>query len=177
MTGGVLEATNSYVGYSGTGNFDQNGGTHKAGSLTLGENGSSTGSYNLLDGTLNTRYSYVGDAGTGIFNQNGGTHSVSNELQVGSQDDSEGEYNLSGGVLDSSLKTTNTLVGNAGTGIFNQDGGTHSVRTILRWVPKPAALGNTFCLKVCSTLLILWWGMPAPAAFTNMAALTPGEQY
>ena len=59
----------------------------------------------------------LGDGGTanGVFNQYGGTHTVGNDLRVGDSPGSRGTYNLTGGSLS---VTGNTVVGNAGSGVF-----------------------------------------------------------
>ena len=64
-----LSATDQYVGYSGTGDFVQSGGTNGAsyyGGLYLGYNSGAGGTYNLSGtGTLNANSQYVGYSGTG----------------------------------------------------------------------------------------------------------------
>ena len=83
---GVLSVYNGvYVGMSGSGVFNQSGGTatvhaesgnYYVGFLTLGENAGGSGTYNLSGGTLNVDLENVGSAGTGQFNQTGGTNNV-----------------------------------------------------------------------------------------------------
>lgn len=81
-------------GPAGIGEFNQNGGTHKTGGLFLGDNYTSTGSYNLNDGELNVgNWEWIGVNGTGNINQANGTHIASGEVMVGNY----GVYNMYGG--------------------------------------------------------------------------------
>ena len=52
LSGGLIFATNEYVGYSGSGAFSQSAGTNSVGTLTLGNSAGSTGAYNLNGGLL-----------------------------------------------------------------------------------------------------------------------------
>ena len=73
LTGGI--PSKLYVGYDGTGVFNQYGGTVTSGSFLsayIGHNANSTGTYNLIDGSANFDYLYVGTDGTGTINQYGG---------------------------------------------------------------------------------------------------------
>ena len=69
-----------YVGYSGTGTFTQTGGTNSIGygTLYLGYNAGSSGTYNLSgSGQLSAAYaSTSATSGTGTFTQSGGTNSI-----------------------------------------------------------------------------------------------------
>ena len=60
------------MGLSGTGTFTQSGGTNSCGSLTLGSNAGSGGTYNLNGGLLVLATLGQG-LGTAAFNFNGGT--------------------------------------------------------------------------------------------------------
>src|SRR3990172_6093390 len=84
-----------YIGYNGTGIFNQTGGvhTHNSSGLMLGYNTGSTGSYNLQDGSLLTGVQYIGYNGIGNFNQSGGTH-TSGTTYMGYFFGSIGNYNL-----------------------------------------------------------------------------------
>ncbi|MEW6331949.1 MAG: hypothetical protein AB1560_10855, partial [Pseudomonadota bacterium] len=66
--------------------------------------------------------------GNGTFTQTGGIKSVSGDLKIGfTSVDSIGTYNLSN---VGSLSTNYVLLGDDGTGIFNQTGGTHAVNRL-----------------------------------------------
>ena len=125
LSGGSLGGSTRYVGYSGTGTFNQTGGTHTVNSsLYLGYNSGSAGTYTLSDGCLSVgAYAYVGFSGTGTFTQTGGTHTVNSSLYLGHNSGSAGTYTLSYG----SLTAASAYVGSSGSGTFNQTGGTHDV--------------------------------------------------
>ncbi len=126
---GILTTDNTYVGQSGTGIFNQTGGTHTVnpgGQLFLGANGGASGTYNLSGGTLTTSTD-VGDSGTGVFTLSGfGIHNVTGvgggangSLDIGYYSGSNGTYNLNGGTLIAGY-----VRGNLGTSTFNFNGGT-----------------------------------------------------
>ncbi len=78
--------TNEYVGYSGTGNFTQSGGTNDltgVGSLSIAYSSGSGGTYNLSGGSVSAFFEYVACSGTGNFTQSGGTNAVSNVFALG----------------------------------------------------------------------------------------------
>ena len=115
------------IGYAGTGEFNQTGGTNTITStLRLGNDSGSIGMYNLSGGDLSANYEFIGLGGTGVFTQTGGTNSVSNliigdrNLQSGTWYNGNGTYNLRGGNLD----ITGNITNGAGQGYFNIDGGT-----------------------------------------------------
>ena len=73
---GSLTASSEYIGYSGTGTFNQTGGTNTVSyQLIVGQNPGSSGTYNLNDGTLSGAQ-YIGRFGIGTFTQNGGTNTA-----------------------------------------------------------------------------------------------------
>lgn len=124
LSGGDLSANDLHIGEYGTGEFTQSGGTNTiASELFLGRQNGSLGSYTLNDGTLTADVERIGieDGSTGTFTQNGGTNTA-NGLTLGAVSGSNGTYNFFGGTLTDSL-----IVGDAGTGIFNNSGGTHNV--------------------------------------------------
>jgi hypothetical protein len=141
LSGGSLSAPGSasfpteYVGYSGTGIFNQTGGANTlGGGLGLGYDPGSFGTYNLsgtgsLSVTGESSNENVGGLGTGTFNQTGGTN-MAPHLNVNS-----GTYTLSGGSLSVTnnppysygSETVGSQTGYGGTGIFNQTGGTNTV--------------------------------------------------
>ena len=114
------------MGGSGTGNFIQSGGTNN-GSVTLGSDAGSSGSYNLSGSGLLSAggNQYVGDSGAGAFTHSGGTNSVGGDLYLGSNPGSSGSYSLG----DSGLLSTggSEYVGYSGTGTFTHSGGTNTV--------------------------------------------------
>ncbi|MFH1551206.1 MAG: PEP-CTERM sorting domain-containing protein [Planctomycetota bacterium] len=119
-----------YIGYYGTGEFNQTGGTNTVGSsLCIGvvDVPGSYGKYNLSGGELSARHEYVGGYSTGEFNQTGGINTVSMALRLGSESGSTGAYNLNAG----DLLVEEEEVGRYGTGEFNQSGGTNTVNFIL----------------------------------------------
>ena len=124
MTAGSLAASsNAYVGNSGTGTFNQSGGTNSIGStLDLGNNVGDVGSYGLSGvGQISAAYENVGLSGTGTFNQSGGINTVANQLILGVNAGASGTYNLNGGLLVAS-----SLGQGPGTAAFNFSGGTLS---------------------------------------------------
>jgi autotransporter-associated beta strand protein len=130
-SGALVANTSEYVGYSGTGIFNQSGGTNTMNIfgffLDIGAYAGSTGTYNLSGtGTLTATNEYIGDIGTGVFNQTGGTNSIGNGyLYIGfNASGAGGTYNLSGGTL-SPGNNQEEFVGRAGSGSFNQSGGTN----------------------------------------------------
>ena len=126
-------------GYSGSGptngrgSLVQSAGTVKTTAgldLGVGYGANSTGTYTLGGtGTLEALQSeYVGLSGTGTFTQNAGTNTVDagsiGGFDVGTFSGAHGTYNLNGGALNSNKSE---YVGDAGTGIFNQTGGTNTI--------------------------------------------------
>ncbi|HKD35580.1 MAG TPA: hypothetical protein VKB78_02235, partial [Pirellulales bacterium] len=71
VTGSLTEPNNEEIGYGGTGNFTQTGGTNTVGNVVLGGQASGTGTYSLNGGTLIAR-SVSGGPGASTFNFNGG---------------------------------------------------------------------------------------------------------
>ena len=97
----------------------------------MGRGAGSTGTYTLSGGALVANQSeFIGFNGTGTFNHTGGTNTI-NASAVGAFDlggfaGATGTYNLSGtGAL---TVNANEYIGDGGTGIFNQTGGTHTFR-------------------------------------------------
>ena len=120
-----------FLGYDGTANSTNQG---KAPSL---------GTYNLSGGVLNGGGSsngrsdeYIGFSGTGVFNQTGGINTCNGVLDVGgcsqslytSKSTGNGTYNLSAGLL--SANPMGEYVGDTGSGLINQTGGTNSTYTV-----------------------------------------------
>jgi hypothetical protein len=139
ISAGSLITSYQYVGYNGTGGFNQTGGTNRLlniyyyqynseSGLFLGFNTGSRGNYNLSGGSLCAPSQYIGYSGTGSFTQTGGTNSANTYLYLGYNGGSSGNYNLSGG----SLYAWYVGLGNggSGTGSFTQSGGTFSAGSI-----------------------------------------------
>lgn len=133
LNGGTLAVEGSIeVGRSGSGWFEQSGGTlllsgPTSGELYVAANVGGYGTYVLNSGVLKVAgYAQIGSAGTGAFIQSGGTHTVEGPLFVGAFQ--TGFYSLSGSGM---------LVANGGEyigsniGTFNQSGGVHHVQGVL----------------------------------------------
>ncbi len=132
---GQLSASLVFVGVSGTGNFTQSGGTSTGWDLDLAFSFSGSGTYSLYGGLLSEgNAENIGVSGTATFSQSGGTNTVSGSgyssywtgstVNVGCWAGSVGTYNFSAGSL-SVIGDEN--IGNYGTGIFNQSGGTNTI--------------------------------------------------
>ena len=100
--------------------------------LVLGAAANTMGTLGLNDSgsVLSADKELVGSIGTGALMQTGGMNTVK-QLFLGDQPGSTGTYTLSGGTLTvqgTALGglTENFIVGNQGTGVFNQSGGTVS---------------------------------------------------
>ena len=147
LTGGVPGSTNGgleCVGVSGTGIFNQTGGTHIVSdeldvggadpswgiSIMTTPLGAASGVYTLSGGLLDSSQTivgeYVGVQGTGIFTQTGGTHLASGITLGGvnatTNNPAPGTYNLKGGLLQVAGLGTAGPVAN-----FNFSGGTLQV--------------------------------------------------
>ena len=111
----LVPEANEYIGFAGTGIFNQSAGTNKiSGSqlaLYLGYNAGSSGTYNLSGGQLTiakqTVFSdsyfreYIGYSGIGVFNQSAGKNELQSSyttdgIYLGYNPGSKGTYNLSG---------------------------------------------------------------------------------
>ncbi len=126
------------MGNSGSGTFNQSGGTSNiqsdslgnGGNLFLGNNVGSNGSYNLGGpGALSVSGTeYVGNLGPGTFSQSGGTNnaggSYAGGIILGNNTAVSGSYSLSGSGL---LAPYALVVGNLGSGTFIHSGGTNSI--------------------------------------------------
>jgi hypothetical protein len=140
LTGGSVTTNNNaeYVGKSGTGHFAQTGGTNNpngSAGLTLGDNSSGVGTYDISGGHLDPRKLIVGNGGSGTFNQIGGDVYIDSgygRLVLGKLTGSSGTYNISAGTLEASDNSFidplddngPIIVGDDGTGVLNQTGGT-----------------------------------------------------
>jgi hypothetical protein len=156
-----------YVGYGGTGTFNQTGGINNItvqidssndSLLAVGNNGGSHGAYNLSAGKLSvTVAEWVGVSGTGIFNQTGGTNAIGNNstfggLTLGNNVGATGSYNLSGTASFSA--DGGEGIGGGGTGIFNQTGGTNTAGEDIQLGETNDATG-TYLLSGANSLLVV----------------------
>jgi hypothetical protein len=119
------------IGIYGSGAFNQNGGTNTlTGSLILGFQPLSTGSYTLSSGSLSVSQpagaaETIGYFGSAVVSQTGGTNNATGVLYLGFQSGSNGTYSLSAtGTL---TNTGNEYVGYSGSGTVVQSGGSHTV--------------------------------------------------
>jgi fibronectin-binding autotransporter adhesin len=163
MSANNLSATNEFVGSSGlgsngTGLFNQSGGTNtvSSGQLFIGVNSTDKGFYYLSGtGSLTATGEDVGYMGTGTFNQSGGSNSVNpgSALNVGELSNSIGVYTLSGsGTLSVSGYE---YIGDAGSGTFNQSGGTNTINSgYTLYVGYNSVSNGTYNLSGTGTLSV-----------------------
>jgi fibronectin-binding autotransporter adhesin len=126
---------NEYVGNTGTGDFNQSGGTQTVGTWLFIAYGGGKGTYALSGtATLVTPSISVGYIGTGTFIQSGGTVTDTDFITVGDQPGGNGTYTLSLGTVSTpSLNlaynaASGTLA--AAQGLFTQSGGSLTVSGI-----------------------------------------------
>jgi fibronectin-binding autotransporter adhesin len=130
--GGLSAAADEFVGYSGAGSFAQSGGVNSiSDTLYLGYNSGANGSYDLSGGSLASAGVCVGYSGTGSFCQTGGTAILSlgfrSAVYIGYDPGSNGQYSQSSG----SLFASSLSVGESGSGMFGQSGGTSTIENYL----------------------------------------------
>jgi hypothetical protein len=125
-----------YLGFSGSGTFNQSGGTTTVGQvepgtpedpLDLGTEATGQGTYTLSGtGSLTVNgNTIVGDGGSGTFTQSDTTtNTITGALVLGYNGGATGHYNLGG---SGNLSAFAEVVGYAGTGDFDQTGGTNTV--------------------------------------------------
>ena len=126
LSSGSLTAPILVIGYEGTGNFTQTGGTATVGdTLTLAQQPGSSGVYNLQGGSLAALNEVVGSYGSGAFTQSGGTNTVGGALNLSPATFTGGSstYNLTDGYLSAGTVNLNDR------GAFNQTGGTFDFST------------------------------------------------
>ena len=129
VDGGVLALTGSlstgdfYVGLSGTGALNVNGGTVNDVSAFIGYAAGSHGVATVSSGTWNSGDLFVGFDGTGTLNINGGTVANSIGCWIGSDSNSNGSVTVSSGTWNAGASL---IVGYFGTGTLNISGGTVS---------------------------------------------------
>jgi hypothetical protein len=120
-SGSLLVANNGIsVGDSGTGVFNNQGGTNLAGTVAVGV-GSGSGTYFLFGGTLAAGQMTVGLSGNGTFGHGGGTATFTNAgVTLGEFSTAIGQYTLTFGTL----QTPRLTLGYDGRGTFDQGAGT-----------------------------------------------------
>jgi len=138
---GELTCPKQYIGYFGIGVFTQAGGLNNVAwpigqgyesqdesFLELGTNPFTKGTYNLSSGQLTAPKEIVGRFGIGTFNHSGGTNTVG-DLIMGegiTYPGVGGIYKLSGtGTLE---VKSNAVIGDTGIGVFEQQGGSHTIQ-------------------------------------------------
>jgi hypothetical protein len=136
LDGGILALSGDYSkayigkGDGSVGELNIDGGTVQAyastaGELILGSESGSDGTINLQSGELRfygTTF-IIGDAGTGVVTQTGGTVGAQNtgnnyNVYIGGSAGGVGTYNFNGGTIADKMSL---IVGDAGTGYFNQN--------------------------------------------------------
>jgi fibronectin-binding autotransporter adhesin len=131
---GRLSAYSEQIGYFGSGTFNQSGGTNTISStnpydgLLLGYGSGSSGTYNLSGtGELSSEYENIGWGALATFNHLAGSNTF-RYLYLGCRPSSNGTYNLSGeGQLSGLPGSSIEVIGNLGSGVFNQSGGVNQV--------------------------------------------------
>jgi hypothetical protein len=138
--------------------------------LDIGVNPGSSGSYDLVGGTLEDDV-IVGDAGTGQFNNSGGTHTVSGNLIVGNQPTGIGTYTLGGG--------GNLTLGDANAQIIlgNQASGSNLAQGTFNYNTSPGDAGTITFANTGQSIVV---GKGGSGVFTqgggdlNLAASSVG---
>ena len=149
---GSLTATGYvWVGYKGTGIFNQTGGTfdvtNPSYGISIASQIGSTGEYNLSGGDLKVAgIVSVGTRGTGTFTQSGNsTNTVNGNLVLGNiVAGAVGTYNMNAGAL---TVNGNMNVGMDGKGQFTQNNGTVSVATGTITIAAGTSSQGTYDLK------------------------------
>jgi hypothetical protein len=119
LSGGTLSVTNGvfvseYIGYAGTGVFNQAGGSNSTFRLDVAYSASASGTCTLAGGMLSSQHTVVGVSGTGVFIQTGGSH-IAADMELGLAAGGSGTYNLNNGSFASSNEED---VGSEGNGVF-----------------------------------------------------------
>jgi fibronectin-binding autotransporter adhesin len=161
---GILVGGYSGAGQTaGRGELDQSAGTVTTNSgwdLVVGHGANSTGNY-TLSGTgalVANKSEYIGLNGTGTFNHSAGSNTINTSatgaLEIGALAGSTGTYNLGGtGTL---VANTNEYIGETGTGLFHQTGGSNSISQThsLYLGYNAAGAGGTYMLDAGSLSLV-----------------------
>ena len=147
---GVTVVGGKDYGPVGNGEFDQDSGVHNTAGLFIADSAGSFGIYSLhYDGLLSVGGfgTTVGSSGEGYFYQGGGTHTTP-FLRLGWNPGSYGEYGFNNLVGDDDNGILNVngdlLIGDMGTGRFNQSDGTNTVTGNLILANSPGGKGNYY---------------------------------
>ncbi len=129
-TTGLLSATNEYIGYEGTGTFNQSGSLNSiTNNLYLATQDGSRGTYNLAGGALNIGGNIIGGAGNSALNLDGGNLTYSgnsitvNTFGVGYNTGTTGAFTLESG---KTLSADQEYIGHSGSGSMTQLGGSNT---------------------------------------------------
>src|SRR5262249_25091291 len=137
-SGGTLRVDgDEIIAYDATGNATRSGGAfiqtnvqHEIdGSLYVGRNNGSTGTFSITNGTLTSNSdAFIGYGGTGTFTSSASTHTLVNptsSLYLGRLNGGSGTYNLNA----NSVLTVHAdeYVGYIGNGVFHQNGGENNI--------------------------------------------------
>ena len=170
---GTLITGEQFIGYYGSGAFNQSGGTNTVlgwDTLFLGYNAGASGTYTQSGGSLLADGIILGRSGSGSFEQSGGTTTLSSSsgaayLFLGYNSTGSGTFTQSGGSLS---VTGDTVVGDAGTGAFTQSGA-NSLHTTTNLILGNQATGSgTYTLNGGSlTLENLTLGNSGSGTFTQ----------
>lgn len=129
LDGRLSVSGTTFVGRDGHAIFAQTRGTSDLGVLIVGENSSGNGRVNLLGGTMRADSATIGQEGDGLFDHRDGTLAVKNDLSLGVSGTSGAPfvlYEMSGGALDVGGKI---LLGNGtSSGSMEQTGGKVTAR-------------------------------------------------
>jgi fibronectin-binding autotransporter adhesin len=145
QTGGIINNTYQPLGVNGpdysaellgmygTGIFNQSGGTNTIGTVEIGAQAGSAGTFTLSGtGALSaTDEEVIGTGANGVFNQTGGTNTVGNYFYLGYEPGIVGTYTLSGTGILNLTNLLNESIGFNGVGHFNQSGGTQNTPAIV----------------------------------------------
>lgn len=144
---GYLTSDVQYIGFSGTGVFNQTSplNSHNTtGSLFVGSGITGDGTYTMMGGWLTAGSESIGTDGTGTFTQWDGLNSISGDLTIGEFIGSSGEYSMIG-VLGGNPTLTvagDIYVGDYGKGTFTQEGG--SITAANEYIGYESGAQNAF---------------------------------
>jgi autotransporter-associated beta strand protein len=137
LNGGLLNAANEFISYSGYSVFTQTGGTNQAGYLSVGTY--YNGNYFLSGGLVSANVEDISDGAlNGSFTQSGGSNEVATNLTVGFL--GGGQYHMSAGVLSA----VNAYVGYGRGGNVFQSGGSWSLSSALYLGYQNGTQGNYY---------------------------------
>jgi uncharacterized protein with beta-barrel porin domain len=127
-----LSAASETIGDEGAGFFNHQYGASNqvTGDLILGKSGGSTGLYNMsspfsdMVSNLSANNLYIGSKGYGsILQESYSTTTLTNNLVLGQEVGSQGNYFMLGGNFYPRLTAQNEYIGYSGHGLFQQSGG------------------------------------------------------